>query len=433
MSIDLDLGVIPEGWSIRSLPEVCSMRSGGTPPKTAPSLWSGTMPWVSGKDLKAPRLYDSIDHITPEAAEDFSKVAPAGSVLVLVRGMGLANGFALSLIERPMAFNQDLKALTPKDGLSGAFLMHALTYGGSRMLRNVADAAHGTKRLSQDDLDNFRIPIPPLAEQRAIAEVLDQVLQAIDIERRSLSCSEDIKRTSLKELFSRGLRGEVQKDSDIGPVPESWEIARLGDLAKIGNGTTPNRTDPRYWGGTIPWVTSGRMYERRISGSDVLVTPTALAETSLPLLPPGTVLIAIVGEGKTLGHCAILDVQATTSRHVGFIQLRDGLLPEFLVGNLESRYQHLRQLASGNGSTRAALTGAILKGVLVPVPRIDEQHEIVRVLEAFDRKIALHQRKLAVLDELSRSLLHKLMTGEIRVSELPLSVLAASQKPEAAT
>jgi type I restriction enzyme S subunit len=94
-----------ENWSARPLTDLCSTMSGGTPPKSDPALWNGGVPWISGKDLKSYRLSDAIDHITEQAAELYSKVAPENSVLVLVRGMGLAKGFPVGLIERPMAFN----------------------------------------------------------------------------------------------------------------------------------------------------------------------------------------------------------------------------------------------------------------------------------------------------------------------------------------
>lgn len=201
-----ELGPIPMEWRIASLPEVCLMRSGGTPPKSDAPLWAGDFPWVSGKDLKSKRLNDSIDHITPDAAAEYSKVAPAGSVLVLVRGMGLAKGFALSLIEREMAFNQDLKALIPGEGLLGDFLMYALTFAGQRMLRNVADAAHGTKRLSQDDLDTFKLPIPPIDEQKAIVAVLEAVDRQIDVARRTHEILEDLSRALLQKLLTADVR-----------------------------------------------------------------------------------------------------------------------------------------------------------------------------------------------------------------------------------
>lgn len=229
----------------------------------------------------------------------------------------------------------------------------------------------------------------------------------------------------MSELFVRGVRGEAQEETAIGFHPANWHMHTLGELGRIGNGTTPNRQNSTYWtGGEIPWITSGRMYDRRISTSEIHVTEVALKDCSLPRLSPGAVLIAIVGQGKTLGHCAILEVPATVSRHVGFIQPKHDLVrSDYLVGYLEFRYEHLRQLAAGNGSTRAALTCAILRNVRVPLPDLDEQAEIANVLEAINRKIELHRQKRTVLEALFKALLHKLMTGEIDVNELDLSAL----------
>jgi len=152
-----------------------------------------------------------------------------------------------------MAFNQDLKALIPNDEISGAFLMHALTFAGTRMLRNVADAAHGTKRLAQDDLDGFELPVPPPAEQHAIAAVLDTAAGAVDVERRSLQRALALKHAVMRELFSRGVGGEVQRESEIGAVPASWAVVPMGTLGRIGNGSTPKKDVPSYWdGGTYP-------------------------------------------------------------------------------------------------------------------------------------------------------------------------------------
>lgn len=175
------------------------------------------------------------------------------------------------------------------------------------------------------------------------------------------------------------------------------------------------------------------MYEREITGSEVKVTPLAIAESSLPLLTPGTVLIAIVGQGKTLGHCAMLRCEATISRHVGYVQPNTSIIePTFLRAFLEWQYEALRQIASGNGSTRAALTAGNLRPFPIPLPpTLEEQREIVAVLDALDGKIDLHKRKRAVLEELFKSLLHKLMTGEIRVADLDLSALEAAA-PEGA-
>ncbi len=202
------IGLIPESWIVSTLSELCTMQSGGTPPKGNPDLWKGPMPWVSAKDLKAVRLSDARDHITLEAAERYSKVAAADSVLALVRGMGLANGFALTLIGTPMAFNQDLKALTTRDRITGAFLMHALTYASERMLTNVSNAAHGTKRLTQSDLDHFCIPVPEPIEQSQIVTILDMVDTTIDLHR----CKQTVLEELFKTLLNRLMTGELSVD-----------------------------------------------------------------------------------------------------------------------------------------------------------------------------------------------------------------------------
>ena len=287
------------------------------------------------------------------------------------------------------------------------------------------EGSTGRQRVPESVLLELPYPMLPTEEQRIIADILERVCKAIEVEDRAANSAFKLKHAAMRELFTHGLRGEPQKETEIGLLPESWAVLSLGSLGKIGNGTTPNRRDAAYWrGGTTPWITSGRMYERHIVGSDLSVTDTALKECSLPLVQPGALLIAIVGQGKTLGHCAILGVKATVSRHVGFVQPDESLVSaKYLRGYLESQYEYLRQLASGNGSTRGALTCAILRALKVPLPELTEQQEMVSILEAIDCKIDLHQRKRAILDDLFKALLHKLMTGEIAVDELDLSAL----------
>lgn len=275
----------------------------------------------------------------------------------------------------------------------------------------------------------LELPFPRVSagEQAAMADVLEGIVTARLLQRRAERIAIRLKNSVMDSVFAFGLRNEERKESEIGPIPKSWSLRPLGSLGKVGSGTTPNRTDPRYWNeGTVPWITSGRMYEREITGSAEKVTTEAIRDARLPMLSPGALLMAIVGQGKTLGHCAILRVAATVSRHVGFVQ-PDGnaISSEYLRGFLESRYELLRQLAAGNGSTRAALTGAILRSVTVPVPpTLEEQNEIVAVLDAVDHRIDLHRQRAALLDELFKTTLHELITGQIRVADLDTSAIA---------
>lgn len=331
----------------------------------------------------------------------------------------------------------ELLVLRPKIGVDPNFLacvVHAPDFIGHAMA-GVTGAHH--PRTSWAHIAQFELPDFEEGAQRSIASLLWQVhdqVSAVEIAEESALA---VKRAAMRELFTRGLRGEPQKESEIGLVPESWEVVPLGSLGKIGNGSTPKKTVPGYWnGGTFPWLTSAKVYDREIKVAEQFVTDVALAECHLPRVHPGAVLIAITGQGRTLGHCAVLRMEASINQHIAYLQTNtERAEPGFIRGYLETQYEYLRQVASGGGSTKGALTCAFLKGLSIPLPpTLREQNEIVTILDVLDGKIDLHRKKREVLEGLFQSLLHKFMIGEIAVSDLDLLALpVASTPPEEAT
>jgi type I restriction enzyme S subunit len=278
------------------------------------------------------------------------------------------------------------------------------------------------------------IPIPDPQEQRKIGTTLRQVEDGIEVQTKQLIITQGLKSAAMRELFTHGLRGEAQKETEIGLLPESWSVVKLGTLGRVGNGSTPKKTIPEYWtSGTYPWLTSAKVYDREIIAADQFVTTQALNECHLPRIKPGAVLIAITGKGKTLGHCAVLKIEATINQHIAYVATDTKRAdPSYVRGYLETQYEYLRQVGSGGGSTKGALTCAFLRDIPIPFPNLDEQREIVKILDAIDRKIDLHKRKRGLLEVLFKSLLHKLMAGAIRVADLDLSALRLAEKPEAA-
>jgi restriction endonuclease S subunit len=162
------------GWPMTALSEVCSFSSGGTPPKSNPEYWIGHIPWVSPKDMKVPRLRDAQLHVSDSAIDETAtEIAPAGSVLVLVRGMGLANGVAICELLVPCAFNQDIKALHPNPGIMPGYLAAALRQQEMQLKNAIRTAAHGTLKIETDSLRKITVPLPPIAEQEKILAELE--------------------------------------------------------------------------------------------------------------------------------------------------------------------------------------------------------------------------------------------------------------------
>ena len=191
---ETEIGLMPSSWSPRTILELCEIWSGGTPRKSVTEYWSGEVPWVSGKDLKLPALDDTIDHISAAGVEAGSRLAPQGAVLLLVRGMGLAKDLPVAVINRPMAFNQDVKALVSRGEYSGQYLRSAIYAGKERLLSQIVPSAHGTMTLNLNDVETFKVACPSDPDEATeIVHILDALDRKIALHRR--------KRTVLEELF----------------------------------------------------------------------------------------------------------------------------------------------------------------------------------------------------------------------------------------
>lgn len=220
---ETEIGPIPASWEPQTLLELCEIWSGGTPKKSVPEYWDGEIPWVSGKDLKTPALDDASDHVSQVGVDSGSRLAPADSVLLLVRGMGLAKDLPVAVIRQPMAFNQDVKALVSKAGYSGGFLRSAIYAGRERLLSQLATSAHGTKTLNLHDVENFVIPTPlDLDEADEIARLADALDRKGDLHRRKREMLEQLSKSLLHKLMT----GEVSvEDLDLDTLPAAEERA----------------------------------------------------------------------------------------------------------------------------------------------------------------------------------------------------------------
>jgi type I restriction enzyme S subunit len=213
---DSDIGPIPESWDVRTVGAVTDPVSGGTPSKQRPEWWQGTVPWASPKDMKKLRLRDTEDHITEEAVEQGSRLVPANTIFIVLRGMILAKDVPVAIADVPMAFNQDMRALMPTGAIDPDFLLYALRVRKSALVQEIGTSAHGTRRMGSASIENLPVPVPrDESEQKEIATVLND-LDKME-EAATAKCS------SLKLLFSSMLNQLVTgaisvKDLDLAEV-----------------------------------------------------------------------------------------------------------------------------------------------------------------------------------------------------------------------
>lgn len=195
-------------------------------------------------------------------------------------------------------------------------------------------------------------------------------------------------------------------------LPEGWQRLPLGAIAQITSGGTPDRATPHYWGGNIPWVTTGEIQFNTITDTDEKITQDGLKNSSAKLFPPNTLLIAMYGQGKTRGQVARLGIHAATNQACAAIILNGGNDPEFYFQVLSSHYEAIREL--GNAGTQQNLNGGIIKQISVPVPPPIEQKGIAQMIRTWDSAIATTERLLANSHEQKRALLQSLLSDKHR-------------------
>lgn len=280
--------------------------------------------------------------------------------------------------------------------------------------------------ITDSDVKNRKIPLPPLPEQHRIAAVLSAVQDAKEKTEAVIAAAKSLKKSLMRHLFTYGHvpAGEAEsvplKEIEIGLVPEGWLLDVIGNRTKLSSGGTPNRGTPEYWqNGTIPWVKTGEIDYRLIIDTEEKITKIGMDNSSAKLFPKGTLLIALYGQGITRGRVAILGMGAATNQACAAIFPSEEIIVEFLFYYLQYSYNKIREMS--HGAQQKNLSAQIVKTFPVVIPGINEQNQIIEILSTVDKKIEAEENKKKALDELFKSLLHNLMTGKIRVNHLEVT------------
>jgi type I restriction enzyme S subunit len=419
----------PTEWPLRPFREVADYATGHTPARANAEYWDQSgdvVPWATISDLPAYGTVVTTKESTSALAFDRvfrGKVVPAGTLLMSFK---LTIG-RIATLGIPALHNEAIISIYPKPGMDQRFLGYYLSqvdYG------QFQDRQIKGNTLNKSKIDRIPVPVPPEPVQRAIADVLDRVRLALGIHVSAGVTVDELKRAAMGQLHQRGLRDEPQRESELGPVPASWAVRPLGDVCTLSTGTTPSTRDASYYRGEIPFVKTADVVNDRISTAKTFISDRAMRDYSLKLFPPGTVLMAMYGQGKTRGQVSLLEIAATTTQNAAAIQPSTDVHPAFLWHYLMSQYERLRGMGSLGHVSHLNL--GYLRELLVVVPPLADQQQIAAIFDALDQKIDLHRRKREVLEELFKSLLHKLMTREIAVEDLELSALQADKEPAGA-
>ena len=192
------------------------------------------------------------------------------------------------------------------------------------------------------------------------------------------------------------------KQTEIGVLPEEWEVVRLGDISDVSSGGTPNRGIASYWNGHIPWITTSQIDFNIIVEAIEFITEEGLKGSATKIYKSGTLLMAMYGQGKTRGKISILGIDAATNQACGAISLNNDVLKEYVFHNISKRYVEIRNLS--NTGNQENLSGSLIKKILIPLPPLAEQTAIATALSDMDALITQTQRLIQKKKDIKQGL-----------------------------
>jgi len=401
-----EIGLIPEDWEVVRLEEIGKIITGNTPSKRKKEYWeNGEIDFIKPPDFKNSYITTFSEKISLKA-KDKARIVPEKSILVSCIGIIGRVGYTL----KPVAFNQQINAIIPfSDKIDNLFLFFALQTQVKQIesLKSVTTVPIVNKA----KFSHVKIPFPPLEEQRKIARVLDKIQQAIELQDRIIEQAKNLKKSLMQKLFTEGLYGEEQKEMEIGLIPKSWVVVRLGEVAtQRKEQTLPSGGKFKYVG--LEHIESG---ETRINRFDFDQNVKSLKYKFYE----GDILY-----GKLrpyLDKAVKAPFEGVCSTDIIVIQADEKkIVSDYLVNlmHLPTFVNYATSTMTGVNHPRTSWKA--ISNFKIPLPPLPEQKQIAHILSVVDKKIEVEQKRKQVLKELFKTMLHKLMSGEIRLKEVEI-------------
>jgi type I restriction enzyme S subunit len=390
-------------WPTKKLGEICEIIAGQAPPSKYYNDEGKGIPFLTVNSFG--NIYPKVERWTTKCLRESKE----GDVLFSVAGsLGLVNLGINACITRSIFALRPLKSFVLQK-----FLFYTLKKYGSQIALMGSGTAQ--KVITINQLSKFEIPLPPLPVQQKIVKILDTIQSAVEIQEKIIEKTKELKKSLMAELFKYGApsfrKGRKLKKTEIGEIPEDWEVVRLGDenLFELIMGQSPPSSSYNQNKKGLPFLQGkaefGEIYPQPIKWCD---KPIKIAEKN-------DILISV---RAPVGDLNLADQKYCIGRGLAAIRLKNNVDPFFLFNCLNFFKNQI--LTYGTGSTFKAITKEILENFKIPLPPLPEQQEIAEILQTIDQKIEIEKKKKELYEELFRTILNKIMSQEIDVEKVRL-------------
>ena len=406
---------VSERWMETQLGQLIdNIADGGTPSTSNPDFFGGEIPWVVIDDIK-PQIFDTETKITALGLEKSSAKLWNKGTVILSTGATIGR---VGVAMRPMATKQGICGIVSNEKLDRNYLFHYLV-SIDRKLNSLSQGST-IKETRPPTIKKIRLTIPPLTEQKKIATILTSVDEVIETTQKQIDKLQDLKKATMNELLTKGIGHTEFKDSELGRIPEGWDIKKLHEISNIYFSNVDKKSDASeipvllcnymdvyrniYIKNDIKFMTATAKQREidkfSLEFDDVIITKDSETPQDIAV----STHVAEELDGVICGyHLAI--IRSDKSRLLG------GYLSHLF--GLEKIQHHFYCFA--NGSTRFGLTTQAIAASTIAIPPLPEQKKIASIIYAMDEDIEVKQSKLQQIQSLKKSLMQDLLTGKVRV------------------
>ncbi|ADE36559.1 restriction endonuclease subunit S [Methanohalophilus mahii] len=283
-------------------------------------------------------------------------------------------------------------------------------------VKHTTNSAHGSTNpfLNWKDIANYNLLLPPIEEQKKMAEILWSMEDNIEKNEKLIKKNKQYKKIMINQLLTKGIGHKKFKETELGRIPENWKLSKLSDIMNIIGGGTPKTSVTSYWNGNIPWISVEDFdsNSRYISSTKKTITKEGLDNSSTKILPKKSLIISARG---TVGLvCQLNKEMAFNQSCYGLIGKGD-VIDDFLYYSLLFNIEQLKHNAYG--STFNSITKNNFDIVDAAIPPIDEQKLIVEKLGLFEKVLSDYNKQLEKTNTLKKKLTNEFLSGKIRIPE----------------
>jgi len=417
---DTEIGRIPKEWEVLELGDekiTVFIKSGNTPSKEIQEYWNGDILFVTQRDMTkvSKYLYETSEKITELGLKNFNLfIIPENSILLSMYGtIG-----KVVINKNPVTVSQNIAAIKLNNkNVNQEYFFYAIRYYSFQFKKKAKTST--MNHLNIKIVKQIYLPLPSLQEQQKIALVLSKIENAIKIQDRIINSLQELKKSMMSKLFTEGIGHTEFKDTEIGRIPKEWDIFKLEDIAMVFSGNTAPQEEKYFKNGKYPFIrvrhlTKLENYKYPLKYD--LINDEAVTVLKLRKFKRGSIIFPKSGESIKLEKRAILKEDSYIVNHLAVIE------PTKKINNLFLFY-YLNTVKTNNylvGTSMPSLQLSIIKKFLIPIPSLDEQNRIAYILSAIDNIISIEEDRKKYFEALFKTMLNKLMTGQIRVKNLEM-------------